>query len=556
MPCPGTRAWVMGLSCEPEKTARDSWVCGEHAHTCTCPASLPSSVNPCVVLMAHQEAAEAAYRARYATLKRVYESRLASLAETVRGLAQRIEQDELAAALQDDPATRPFASQHAHDLLVEGLSSEREAFVETLAHNLAAAEHVAAQRREQLACAMQRNGELEGELAAVQESAADAAEAAAEAAATADRHLRASASSSDGAGDAAALAQQVQQLRNEYVAALEAAAQTASRLRAENADLHAEVEGLQTDIVSLRRSLRDAADAEARARDAVAAGEDEARAAAADTAAAAAKHKQQSAEAAAAAVAAIAELTASLDAAKVATAQALSDAAAAESAALAAREDAAAAVAAATEQADVQVAEVTAMLRGTAASEARDAGTALQSLKERAKGVRRAAAAELQLARDAVAQAQAARDVAEARAAALESAAAAAQQAMHDMAQREQQRAEVLRSTQAVQTEAAVDGGNDTSAAMQSHNSNISGSSNGRYNGDKGAPSAAASPAKRWRGGSKQIDGQGEEAVNVEQWAQHLLEAAANVAHLKRLLQEQAERHAAAMSAVTAECER
>ena len=77
---------------------------------------------------------------RYNSLKTTFESRLASLADTVRCAVENIHQDQVLQELNASKNTREFAPAHARALIKRHLASERDAFFHGLALRLADAE--------------------------------------------------------------------------------------------------------------------------------------------------------------------------------------------------------------------------------------------------------------------------------------------------------------------------------------------------------------------------------------------------------------------------------
>jgi hypothetical protein len=179
--------------------------------------------------------AEASFKLKYDTLKRVYEARISSLGDTVRSLARTVVHDDVTTALQDDPSTRSFASLHVASLLEDGLQCEREAFIDELANSIANAEAVAAQRRQELAALIARNDELESIISA--EQSIDLAAASRE-------------------HETASLANDVSQLKREYKQALESCTAKADKLRIEIAALRRQCSDKQQQVQCLEAQLQ------------------------------------------------------------------------------------------------------------------------------------------------------------------------------------------------------------------------------------------------------------------------------------------------------------
>jgi hypothetical protein len=77
-------------------------------------------------------------REKYQTLQRVYESRIDHITASVRQVYQSIKSDELGLTMQAlGPGMEPYFKAHMAEVVEEGLSNEREAFLNRLAANTA-----------------------------------------------------------------------------------------------------------------------------------------------------------------------------------------------------------------------------------------------------------------------------------------------------------------------------------------------------------------------------------------------------------------------------------
>lgn len=180
------------------------------------------------------------FRTKYETLKRVYEGRITSLADTVRHLAKSVAEDEVTAALKEDPLTSSFASLHAVSLVEDGLSQEREAFISELADSIATAEVIAGQRRAELASLARLNDDLRLKLASAAKEIVKAKEA-------------------------EALGRDVVELRNEYKNALEGSAAEIARLTGANEELRLRLEQGENARAGLHQLSKELADGQTRA---------------------------------------------------------------------------------------------------------------------------------------------------------------------------------------------------------------------------------------------------------------------------------------------------
>lgn len=102
---------------------------------------------------------------RYNSLKSTFESRLASLADTVRCAVETTHQDQVLQELNASKNTREFAPAHARVLIKRHLASERDAFFHGLALRLADAEA-------EVARCTRRNEELGSSLSVLRGEAA------------------------------------------------------------------------------------------------------------------------------------------------------------------------------------------------------------------------------------------------------------------------------------------------------------------------------------------------------------------------------------------------